>query len=94
MAPLQRESVYALRAPILPSLLLRIDVDGNVAVRGFVYCESYVPRGGIHKRDDCIRVVRVTEKNEFSQASKDGSLLFFVFALEVPLRRRLADDVA
>jgi len=86
--------VYALRASVLPGLLFWIDVDGDVAVRGFVYCEGHVPSRGIHKRDDCIRVVRVTKKDEFSQASENGSLRFFVFAFKVPLRRRLANDVA
>jgi len=94
MAPLQRECVYALRAPVLPSLLLWIDMGGDVAVCRFVYCESYVPSGGIHKRDDRIRVVCITKKNEFSQTSESGSLRFFVFAFEVQLRRRLANDVA
>ena len=94
MTPLQRECVYALRAPVLPGLLLRIDVGGDVAVRRFVYCESYVPSGGIHERNDRVRVVRVTKKNEFSQTSESGSSRLFVFAFEVPLRRRLANDVA
>lgn len=94
MAPLYRNSLYALRAPVLPSLLLRIDLDRDVAVRRFVYCESHVPNGGIHKRNDSIRVVRVTEENEFPQPSESGGLCFFVFVFDVPFCGRFADDVA
>jgi len=66
MTPLQRKGMYALHASVLPSLLLWIDVGGNVTVGRFVYREGYMPGGGIHKRDDPIWVVRVTEKDEFS----------------------------
>ena len=66
MTPLQRKGMYALHASVLPGLLLRIDVDWDVTVGRFVYRESYMPRGGIHKRDDTIWVVRITEKDEFS----------------------------
>ena len=75
----------ALRAPVPPGLLFWIDVGGDVAVRRFVYCEGYMPSGGIYKRNDRVWIVRVTEKNELSQASENGSLLFFVLVFEVPL---------
>jgi len=84
MSPLQRNSLHALRAPVLPSLLLRIDMGGDITIGRFVYGESYMPRGGIHKRNDPVWVVRVTEKNEFSQASEGSSLRLFVLALSVP----------
>ena len=45
MASLQRKGVYALRAPIPPGILLRINVGGDVAVRCFVHREGYVPGG-------------------------------------------------
>jgi len=59
-------------------------MGGDITVGRFVYGESYMPRGGIHKRDDPIWVVCVTEKNEFSQASEGSSLRFFVLAFNVP----------
>lgn len=86
--------MYALGAPVLPSLLLRIDVDGDVAIRRFVYSEGHMPGGGIHKRNDPIWVVCVTEKNKFPQPFESGSLCLFVFAFEVPFCGRFADDVA
>ena len=94
MAPLQRNGVYTLRAPVSPGLLLWIDVGRDVAVRRFVYRESYVPSGGIHERDDSIWVVCVTEENQFPQPPESGGSCLFVLAFEVPSRRRFANDVA
>lgn len=53
-----------------------------------------MPGGGIHKRDDPIRVVRITEKDDFSQASESGGSCLFVLVFEVPFCRRFANDVA
>ena len=86
--------MYALRAPVPPGLPLWIDVDRDITVRRFVYRESYMPGGGVHERDDSIRVVRVTEENEFPQASENGSLGLFVFVFKIPFCGRLADDIA
>lgn len=94
MTPLQRNGMHALRAPVLPGFLLWIDVDGDVTVSRFVYRESYMPGGGIHKRDDPVWVVRVTEKNEFSQPPEGGGLCLFVLVFEFPFCGRFADDVA
>ena len=94
MTPMQRKGMYALHAPVLPSLLLWINVGGDVTVGRFVYRESYMPGGGIHKRDDPIRVVCITEKDEFSQPRESGGLCLFVLVVEFPFCGRFADDVA
>ena len=60
MTPLQRNGMYAFKAPVPPSFLLRIDVGGNVTVRRFVYSECYVSRRGIYEWDDPVWVLRVT----------------------------------
>ena len=94
MTPLQRNLVYPLHTPILPGFLLGIDVGWNIAVRRFMYSEGYMPRRGIHKRDDLVWVVGVTEKDELPQASENGSSSLIVFALDVPGHGGFANDVA
>ena len=84
MTSLQRNRMYALHAPVPPSLLLRIDVGGDVTVSRFMYRESYMSRGGIHKRDDPIWVVRIAKKHEFSQSLESGGSCLFVLAFEFP----------